>query len=129
MPPYSKRAATVAVRSVTIPPMTERARKVLADCETLLGELAPLKVWSGEFRIKWAGLVALLRAVGDVAHKVDGQANPPSPEAVHATLTVKHAHGESNPKAAIFWDFIKFERDSILKAYEFNTGLSWTVTS
>jgi hypothetical protein len=107
--------------------MTATARQVLRDCEALLDDLRQQELWGPMFRPRWAGLVALLRAVGDVAHKVDGKTNPPSPEAVQATLTVKYAHNESNPEAAIFWDFIKFERDSILKAYDYAACVNRTV--
>ena len=55
--------------------MTIKAREVLGDCESLLADLArepPDALW----RPKWAGLVALLRAVGHVLDKIDGAGSP-----------------------------------------------------
>ena len=104
--------------------MTATARQVLQDCETLLADLRQQELWGPLFRLRWAGLVALLRAVGHVLDKVDGKA---SPEARAAIRTAWAAHQPPNPAGAIFWSFIEHERDNILKQYTFGAAVNRTI--
>jgi hypothetical protein len=53
-----------------------RARLVLADATEATERLRERVASGGNYRIDWAGTVALLRMVGHVLHKVDAQANP-----------------------------------------------------
>jgi hypothetical protein len=91
--------------------MTHQAREVLEDCRLALSMLedeADLQRW----RIVWAGAVALVRAVGHVLDKVDGD-----------DAIVKKVAREffSEWKVAadhtIFRDFIERERNNLLKEY------------
>ena len=75
------------------------------------------------FRLRWAGLVPLLRAVGHVLDKVDGKASPETRAAIDKAW---EAHKPPNPAGAIFWSFIEHERDNILKAYTFGAGVNRT---
>lgn len=52
--------------------MTEAARKVLEDCKAaldMLDEEGDEQRW----RVLWAGAMALVRAVGHVLQKIDGE--------------------------------------------------------
>jgi hypothetical protein len=70
------------------------------------------------WRLDWALAVVLLRTVGDVLDKVDGE-NDPRVKAVAGELYRSWRHGDDN---AIFRDFIKAERDSIV--HEYRTAMS-----
>lgn len=94
--------------------MTYAAREVLDDCRlalTMLEEETDLARW----RVHWAAAVALLRGVGHVLDKVDGQ-DP---------LTKRLAGGAFKrwkgpaPEHEIFREFIEPERNNILKEYRF----------
>ncbi len=92
--------------------MTSRAREVLDDCRvalSLLEEETGIQRW----RIHWAAAVALIRAVGHVLDKVDGQ-----------DAFIKQAAGaafkqwkSADPKHEIFREFIERERNNLLKEY------------
>ena len=103
--------------------MTTTARFVLSDCERVLGSMKedmPSELW----RPRWAGLIALLRAVGHVLDKVDGAHSP------EAKQVIKDAWNElkkSKPQPRIFWQFVEEERNSILKAYEFGPAMNITI--
>ena len=103
--------------------MTTTARYVLSDCERVLGSMKeemPSELW----RPGWAGLIALLRAVGHVLDKVDGAHSP------EAKQVIKDAWNElkkSKPQPRIFWQFVEEERNSILKAYEFGPAMNITI--
>ena len=95
--------------------MTIKAREVLRDCGSLLAELTkdpPAELW----RLRWAGLVTLLRAVGHVLHKIDG---PSSPEARQVIGSAWEELKTSKPEPKILWEFIVSERNNVLKAYAF----------
>jgi hypothetical protein len=68
--------------------------------------------------------VVLLRAVGHVLHKVDGQRSPEYRSAIDAAWSLL---GESKPEPRIFWDFIEDERNNIVKQYKFSAGQDATV--
>lgn len=95
--------------------MTRTARDVLNDCEVAL-ELLESEQNLGRWRVRWAGALALVRAVGHVLHKVDS-ADP----AVGRLVDQAYARWKSQrTKNAIFWEFIEEERNNILKEYRFN---------
>lgn len=104
--------------------MTAHAREALADCETLLADVRQQQLWGPLFRLRWAGLVALLRAVGHVAELVDGKASPEARQVIRKAWKVRD---RSNPAARIFWEFVWAERNNILKAYRFGAGVNRTV--
>jgi hypothetical protein len=100
-----------------------RAREVLADCELALADFeaaGPTPYW----RTRWAGLVALLRCVGHVLHKVDTEQ---SSDLKKAVATRWDALKNSKPEPRIYWEFIDEERNNILKAYEFGARMNTTV--
>ena len=91
--------------------MTRMAREVLKDCEIAL-EMLETEKELRQWRIIWAGSVALIRAVGHVLHKVDG-----------ADGTVKDIANEffgrwkTAEEHEIFREFIEHERNNLLKEY------------
>lgn len=91
-----------------------QARLVLADCRAALekAELAPDSV---AFRLSWAALVALLRAVGHVLDKVDGRQSESLRRAIDARWRRWHADRAGN---RAYWSFIESERNNVLKVYE-----------
>jgi hypothetical protein len=103
--------------------MTIKAREVLRDCGSLLAELTeepPDELW----RLRWAGLVALLRAVGHVLDKIDG---PSTPETRQVITSAWEKLRTGKPEPRIFWDFIEAERNNVLKAYAFGPRINITV--
>lgn len=89
-----------------------RARLVLDDARFVrqrLEDETDERAW----RLDWVLTVVLLRTVGDVVHKVEG-AEDPRVQAVAAELYRSWSDGEEN---AIFRNFIKAERDSIVHEY------------
>jgi hypothetical protein len=94
--------------------MTYAAREVLDDCRlalAMLEEETDLARW----RVHWTGAVALLRAVGHVLDKVDGE--DPLTKRL-ASQAFKRWKG-SAPEHEIFREFIEPERNSVLKEYRF----------
>lgn len=96
-----------------------RASAVLEDCRSALASVEEAET-NQQFRLRWVALVALLRTVGHVLHKVDGFSNPDVQREVELAWARWKAHRQEH---AIFWDFIEEERNSILKAYEFGTNI------
>jgi hypothetical protein len=103
--------------------MTTKARQALLDCEAALQDLrsgATGLLW----RTRWVAAVSLLRAVGDVLNKVDGERGPE----LRAAIDAEHAQLKATePEPQIFWGFIRKERNNVLKAYQFNAGQGVTV--
>lgn len=94
--------------------MTAAAREVLDDCRlalTMLEEETDLDRW----RVHWAAAVALLRAVGHVLDKVDGEDADLRRLAAAAFRSWK---GDA-PEHEIFREFIEPERNTVLKEYRF----------
>ena len=94
--------------------MPYAARKVLDDCRlalAMLEEETDLARW----RVHWAAAVALVRAVGHVLDKVDGE--DPLTKRL-AAEAFKRWKGTA-PEHEIFREFIECERNSILKEYRF----------
>ncbi len=92
--------------------MTIAARKVLNDCEIALEMLEEVEDL-GRWRLLWAGSVALLRAVGHVLKKIDGE----SPQ-IRVVIDRRFDDWKRERQAnSVFWDFIENERNNILKEY------------
>jgi len=94
--------------------VTLKAREVLDDCRFALREFRTDPMGQ-EFRVRWVAAVTLLRAVGHVLRKVDGESSPRAKEAV------RHAW-ERLPKDDPLWRFIDDERNNVLKEYGFGAG-------
>lgn len=94
-----------------------KAAKVLDDCRAALNA-ADLAETEQDFRILWVALLSLLRAVGHVLHKVDA---PSDPALNRAIKDAWRNWSEKPEEHAVFWDFIEWERNAILKTYEFGT--------
>ncbi len=92
--------------------MTLKAREVLDDCRIGLSMLED-ETDARRWRVHWAAAVALLRAVGHVLDKVDGE-DPIVGQAARAAF--KQWKG-TDPKHEIFRDFIERERNNLLKEY------------
>lgn len=94
--------------------MTYAAREVLDDCRlalAMLEEETDLARW----RVHWAAAVALLRAVGHVLDKVDGQDRLTKQL---SSAAFKRWNGQA-PEHEIFREFIEPERNTVLKEYRF----------
>jgi len=103
--------------------MTRYARMVLGDCEEALQELQAGPSGT-EWRRRWITAVTLLRAVGHVLHKVDGESNP------EMENTIKHWWSDlkqQKPNPAIYWGFIELERNNVIKTYRIGAGQNVTV--
>lgn len=99
------------------------AKRVLSDVEHIHAMLEAEED-NSKFRILWVSALALIRAVGHVLKecdcKYDGALN----------LRVSNFFAECNSSRKenkIYFDFIKKERDLILKEYEFNYSESATL--
>ena len=99
---------------------TERSRQVLHDCETLLAAIKS-DISSNLWRPRWAGLVALLRAVGHVLVSENPKTDPIGYGVVSGAKTALL-------KAPIFAEFIKKERDNVLKTYTAAVGVRTIMT-
>ncbi len=95
--------------------MTATARKVLADCKKA-HDLLEAESDTARFRVLWVAGVALLRSVGDALHKVDAARDS---RVAEATVDVWKRVEADREKNAIFWEFIREERNNVLKEYEF----------
>lgn len=93
--------------------MSYAARAVLDDCRIAL-EMLDHEADHDRWRVHWAGAVALIRAVGHVLHKVDGQ----QPSIKVAAKAAFERWKSDDPEHAIFREFIESERNNILKRYE-----------
>jgi hypothetical protein len=93
----------------------ERTRQVLDDCRLALEMLEAEKDFR-RWRIHWAGAVALIRAVGHVmADECQSAAR-----LKRASQSLFKKWKASSAEDEIFHQFIKRERDFILKEYQFN---------
>jgi hypothetical protein len=91
--------------------MTQKAREVLKDCHKALSFMeseTDYETW----KIFWAGAIALIRAVGHVLDKIDGQ-DP----LVKAAAKEAFYNWKIDEKHSIFRDFIEKERNNLLKEY------------
>jgi hypothetical protein len=97
------------------------ARRVLRDAYRARQELA--KAFQSDTaatrRLRWVAVITLLRAVGHALDSVDVRRSPAMKEAAKAAWT----RWRQNPfHHLIFHEFIKRERDVVLKEYRFTTG-------
>ena len=100
-------------------PMMRAARVVLEDCRSALASIQD-RVSGSDWRWRWVAVVALLRAVGHVLHKVDGPTSPSMQAAIQTAFQRWKGDG-------MFRDFIEHERNNVLKAYRLGAGQSVTV--
>jgi hypothetical protein len=95
--------------------MALHARAPLTDCE-IAHDLLEKEKESKNWRVYWVSCLTLLRAVGHVLDKVDGQVD----EKHRAIIDARWANWKANEKEnAVFWNFIEAERNNLLKQYEF----------
>ena len=97
------------------------ARAVLDDCRGALTDLHD-ELMGGKWRRRWAAAVGLLRTVGHVLDKVDGE----SSSQLRAAVDAKWAALKKS-KPALFYDFIDDERNRIVKKYAPRAGQSITI--
>jgi hypothetical protein len=120
--------------------MTLAARQVLEDCVVAVDSLVD-DIQGDEWRRRWVLAIVLLRAVGHVLDKVDGEISPSYRSAIDSWWFKLN---ESKPEPNIFWQFIDKERNSVIKQYrnpvctgvtvrvptvyfDMKTGEHWTV--
>jgi len=93
------------------------ARAVLADCEAALHVLKgnPRGVY---WRLAWCSALTLLRAVG---HVLEYEMRSPDavPEMREAWRAWWKRVGDAKADHPIFWDFIRNDRNALLKEYRF----------
>jgi hypothetical protein len=92
------------------------ARKTLADCEAAHELLKKENKDSSTWRVHWVACLTLLRAVGHVLDKADGDTDAKHRTAIAAKWEAWKANKDAN---AIFWNFIEEERNNLLKEYNF----------
>jgi hypothetical protein len=95
--------------------MTKIARIALADLRQAHAMLE-LEVDSVRFRVIWIAAISLTRAIGHILEKIDSQTSVQMKDAVSSIYT---EWKKQRVKNKIFFDFIKPERDLVLKEYEF----------
>ncbi len=93
--------------------MTARARVALSDCIYALEQL-DLVSTQQDWRFKWAGSIALIRAIGNILRN-EGKENDLLAEAIRTRFRDHSAHRDRH---RIYWKFIKRERDLVLKEYQ-----------
>ncbi len=96
--------------------MTKAARRVLSDCESAL-EMLDDERDEQRWRVLWIGAMALLRTVGHVLRKVDGEDLRRREEFDAAYKRWKDAERAEH---AVFREFIDNERNRLLKEYSLN---------
>jgi hypothetical protein len=103
--------------------MLERAKIVLDDCRGALDDFKE-GLQGEQWRRHFVLCVTLLRAVGNVLEKIDTQHS----EALKNIIKLKHEDWKKvNSGSEIYWEFIKKDRDLILKEYQINAGQSVTI--
>lgn len=90
--------------------MTQEARRVLCDCRTALEMLDDEEV-EDRWRIIWVAAITLLRSIGHVLLR-EADADPYLRDRVRALF---REHAEDRDAHPIYWEFIKAERDSLIK--------------
>lgn len=102
------------------------ARRVLRDAYRARHELDKAFQSDGAAtrRLRWVAVITLLRAVGHALDSVDVRRSPAMNEAAKAAWT---RWRQNSLHHLIFHEFIKRERDVVLKEYRFTTGRMATV--
>lgn len=103
--------------------MSHAARLALQDCREAAGLLVD-GIQGNAWRRQWILVIVLLRVVGHVLDKVDGERSSDYRRAVDAWWSSLRA---SKPDPAIFWQFIDEERNSLLKQYQTSAGQGVTI--
>ncbi|MDP3835175.1 MAG: hypothetical protein Q8Q82_14535 [Hydrogenophaga sp.] len=103
--------------------MTSSARDALEDCRGALQEFVD-GVQGRAWKRRWITCVVLLRAVGHVLDKVDGDRSPRYRREIDSWWENLK---KGKPEPAIFWAFIEQERNSIVKEYRTRAGQGVTV--
>lgn len=96
--------------------MSLHARQTLADCEAAHELLKKEKKDSPTWRVHWVACLTLLRAVGHVLDKADGDTGEKHRAVIKAKWEEWKADKDAN---AIFWNFVEEERNNLLKEYKF----------
>ncbi len=86
------------------------AQKVLGDCRVAL-DMLDEEEEEDRWRIIWAGAITLLRSVGHILLR-ESETNPGLKVRVGAVF---REHHENKQAHRIYWNFIKAERDSLIK--------------
>jgi hypothetical protein len=102
--------------------MTTTAHEALRDCEAALEDL---RSGVGQYwRTRWVSTVTLLRTVGHVLDKVDGERSPE----LRAAIDAAHARLKATkPEPKIYWEFIVEGRNRLVKELEFRVQQNVTV--
>ena len=95
--------------------MTAAARRVLSDCKAVL-EMLEEERNEQRWRVLWIGAMALLRSIGHVLQKVDGE----RPDQRAAIDVAYRSWTSRQSEHAVFREFIEEERNNILKEYRLN---------
>jgi hypothetical protein len=97
------------------------ARRVLRDAYRARKELAKAfqSNVASTHRLRWVTIITLLRAVGHALDSVDVRRSPAMKEAAKAAWS---RWREKPLHHLIFHEFIKRERDVVVKEYRFTTG-------
>lgn len=96
--------------------MALRAKTVLADCEIAYTLLMREEKDSPTWKVHWVACLALLRTVGSVLEKVDKKADEKHKQVITNKWNEWNSEKAAHP---IFWNFIKAERDNLVKEYRF----------
>jgi hypothetical protein len=107
--------------------MTKEARYVLHDCE-LAHSRHTDDLQDYEFRLSWIALVTLLRAVGHVLDKVDGDSTK-NPKLSKVIREKYQEIKKSRPEPIIFWKFIEEHRNNVIKMYKFEVSRGLEIKS
>ena len=103
--------------------MSLKAREVLADASVALEDFeasATTPYW----RTRWVALITILRAVGHILDKVDGE----SDGCLRVAIDTEFAKLKSTrPEPKIYWQFIDAERNTVLKEMLLGAHLNITV--
>ena len=95
------------------------ARIVLADCRAALEELRE-EPTGDTWRIRWVGMLALLRAVRDVMTRIDGESDEVDPKMREEIGKFWKRMKATKPEPAIYWEFICEDANNILHYYKFS---------
>lgn len=93
-----------------------KAREVLDDCRDALDELYEIGLQGSKWKRRWFAAITLLRAVG---HVLNREVKSYSKDVV---LKEKEAWEIYKKENAKIFNFIKSERDNVLKQYLFGAG-------
>lgn len=103
--------------------MILQAEKVLQDCRETLADFTD-GLQGGRWRRHWILCLALIRCVGNVLKEVDGA----SDKTLKRFIDAEYKELEKRePESKIYWEFIKKERDLILKEYRTSAGQGVTI--